>query len=272
MRPNILSLEHKLPSEEARRRLRFAAEGLEIVPNPPRAGEAATVHLFLCNEEPQPLTVRTITPRIYYFGIGACQYESLPERGPLTLPPDPTHVETLTWHWLPRSAGHRCLRIHLDIEGWEQPWIVGRNLRVIRATAEAYRWQIPFHLSNPTEQAQPLRLRLHTQSADLSERTRRVWIELPGKSGILSSGQALWLQPREEHEALLVIRAHRFATEAFELVSDVEAWLGDEFLDGIRVIVQRHAPVAQPAMPDEEQTTDSPLLVSQPAGAESWRV
>ncbi|MBX5449340.1 MAG: hypothetical protein IRZ24_04670 [Thermogemmatispora sp.] len=238
--------------------LRFAASGLEIIPNPPRAGEVVTIRLCLCNEGAQPLTVRKITPWIYSFGIGACDHECLPEKGPLTLSVDPTHVETLTWQWLPRSGGHRCLRVSLDIENVPRPWIIGCNLQVIEAAADAYRWQVPFHLANPTEQLQPLRLGLQTQSMGLRETARQVWIELPARgrgSAILSPGQTLWLQPHEQRAALLVVRIHRFAIGAFELVNDVKAWLGDQFLDGIRVIVRRRTPVALPATPGEGQAT-----------------
>ncbi|WP_069803687.1 hypothetical protein [Thermogemmatispora onikobensis] len=265
MNTNVVSLPQRFPPEEIWRQSHFASKGLEIVPNPPRVGEAASIRLLLCNETGQSLTVRKISPRVYSFGIGSLRQERLPERGPLTLAPDPARVETLTWQWLPTAAGHRCLRIHLDIEGWSDPWIVGCNLRVIEATADTSRWLVPFLLGNPTEKAQPLRLRLNLQSTGLEEGAFRAWVELPQDGRRLMLREPLWLQPHEERFALLMIRTHPQATEPFELISDVEAWLGDAFLDGIRVIVQRRLP-AEPLASPGRREVDSRFLVGLPAG------
>ncbi|MBX5455814.1 MAG: hypothetical protein IRZ31_02835 [Thermogemmatispora sp.] len=265
MTRNAVSLGQTLPPEEVWRRLRFAANGLEIVPNPPRVGETVSIRLLLCNEAGEPLTVQKATPRIYYFGMGSLKHENLPALGPVTLPADPSHIEALSWQWLPSASGHRCLRVSLEIEGWSEPWVVGCNLNVINAPADAYRWAVPFRLGNPTEKAQPLRLRLNLHSTGLGEEAFRAWVELPQDGSRLVPGQPLWLRPHEEREALLVIRAHRFATEAFELVSDVEAWLGDTFLDGIRVVVQRSAPVA-PFAALGTQPLEESLLISIPVG------
>ncbi|WP_052888310.1 hypothetical protein [Thermogemmatispora carboxidivorans] len=240
---NAVSLTRKRPPEKIWRQFHFASNGLEIMPNPPRVGEAATIRLLVCNETGQSLTVRKVSPRVYSFGIGAPKQEHLPELGPLTLAADPAHVETLTWQWLPTMAGHRCLRVHLDIEGWPDPWVVGCNLQVIEATEDACRWQVPFLLGNPTEKAQPLRLRLNFHSTGLEGGAFQAWVELPQDGRRLVLREPLWLQPHEERFAFLMIRTHPLVAEPFELVSDIEAWLGDAFLDGIRVIVRRRVPV-----------------------------
>ncbi|WP_376796643.1 hypothetical protein [Thermogemmatispora sp.] len=265
MSSKVLSLGQTLPPADLSRRLRFAAGGLTIAPNPPRVGETATIYLHVCNETGEPLQVRKIRPSVYSFGVGFLESEPLPEQGPLTLPADPTCIEVLTWQWLPLVGGHRCLRVELDIEGWLQPLIVGCNLQVIEAEAESYRWRVPFLLANPTRKAQPLRLQLHTQSLGLEARAFRFWVELAGDGSRWPLGRPLWLRPREERGAFLLIRAHPLDAGAFRLTGDIEAWLGGQFLDGIRVIVSRSAPVELAALPEAGQT--EAILV---AGGCSW--
>ncbi len=216
------------------RQFSYAAPGLSIDPDPPQVGQITTITFYLANSDSHPITVSSIEARVAHFGMGVT-WEELPPLGPFHLPADPQHIEQARLEWIPRSGGHRCLRATIHVEGQASPWYVGCNLRVIEAASDERSWSVPFRLGNPTAEPQPLRLSL-AQSG-----TQGVYGHLTLRQGErrLPLQTQDWLQPHEEREGLLLIRA--LTPEAFESVSDVQAWLGEQFLDGIRVVVRRPA-------------------------------
>jgi hypothetical protein len=255
---------------------RYASTGMVITPNPPRVGEMTTITYYLQNMEPRPITVRAIETCISAFGMGTAG-EKLPKLGPLVLPADPAHIEEVHLEWVPLRGGHRCVRAFIYLEGRAQPLWLGCNLQVIEAAADIFFWRVPFRVGNPTAKPQPLSLTLSTSPVE----GLQIAVDMPGArpaGGRHGPGrsQSYWLQPYEEREALLIVRAA--TPEAFESISDVQAWLGDQFLDGIRVIIRRPAqvrPSREPSMRrarllERSMEADEEALVTLRSGRASW--
>lgn len=216
------------------RSYRYACGGITVTPNPPQVGVATTIAMSLKNPGPEPVTVSRIETMVSQFGMGV-PWEQLPAAGPLHLPAD--HVEEVSMQWTPLKGGHRCVRANIHIETLPQPLRIGRNLQVIESEAERAAWRLPFRLGNPEDERMPIVLEVDGNNPEV------VATHLVINSHMLQPGEPIWLNAREEVNAILFLRARTNA--ALENVSTVEAYIGGRFLDGIQVVVHRPARTVQ---------------------------
>jgi hypothetical protein len=193
-------------------------------------GVETQLAFYLKNPGPEPLTVSRLEVKVAQFGMGV-GWEELPILGPITLPGDPERIEEVTMQWTPRTGGHRCVRATIHIENEPQAFHAGCNLNIIESDAERQMWNVPFRLGNPERERMPIVLAVHgpdevRQMVMINER-------------IVASGTLLWLEAGEEVDAILLLRAR--TPEALSSTIRIEAMIGDNFLDGIEVVVHRPA-------------------------------
>lgn len=228
-----------LPHVPARSRP-YAWASITVDPEPPRVGEMVRIGFPLANPGPDDVLVKLIEVSVARFGIGM-PWEKLPPIGPFQLPGDPTHIEHATVEWTPQEGGHRCVRAAIHVKGIAQPCQVGRNLQVIEAKAEEEHWRMSFRLGNPERVAAPMMLRVGgNDPAALA-----VSVLLAGRPVPLD--QPIWLEPREEVEAEMLLRARTDA--ALSHLRTLEGTIAGRLIDGIQVTVRRPARDAmQPAL------------------------
>lgn len=228
-----------LPHVPARSRP-YAWGSITVDPEPPRLGEMVTIGFPLANPGPDDVLVERIEVKVARFGIGV-PWEQLPAIGPIRLPGDPTQIEHATVTWMPREGGHRCVRAAIYVKGLAQPCQVGRNLQVIEAYAEEDSWRMPFRLGNPESVAAPIILRLGGN--DRAALAGAVLVA--GRPVALE--QPIWLEPHEEVEAVLLLRARTEA--ALSHLRTLEGSIAGRLIDGIQVTVRRPARAARPSEP-----------------------
>lgn len=219
----------------------YACQGLVVSPNPPQVGLPTKLALTLTNPGPELVVVSRVAFKIARFGMGA-RWEELPPLGPFQVPVDPAHQEVVQQEWTPTAPGHRCVQALIQIEKEPVPLHVQRNLHVIESSAERTHWQMPFVLGNPAHERMPLTLRVEGSDA-----RAQATVIVDGR--LVRAGVPIWLNPDEEVEALLLLRATN--PGALASVTSVEAFLGGQFLDGIQVVVQRAALRSVPRREDE---------------------
>ncbi|MBV9231872.1 MAG: hypothetical protein JOZ18_21360, partial [Chloroflexi bacterium] len=193
---------------------RYACAGITINPNPPQVGVVTTLGLTLKNAGPKPVTISRIETMIAQFGVGVA-WEQLPALGPFHLPADPNYIEEVTMQWTPQKGGHRCVRANIHIETLPQPLQIGRNLQVIESGAAQTNWDVPFRLGNPQDQRMPIILEIGGNSPQAID----AYVMDNGR--MVRSGEPIWLNAKEEVDAMLLLRARTNA--ALESVSTVEA-------------------------------------------------
>src|SRR5215469_6736505 len=110
----------------AARMHRYACQGLNVNPNPPRVGEVTTLALALKNTGPGAITINRIQFMVAGFGMGL-GWEQLPPIDRLTLPADSQHIEDVAVQWTPTKGGHRCVRVTIESDVLPQPLTIGRN-------------------------------------------------------------------------------------------------------------------------------------------------
>ncbi|HLV98320.1 MAG TPA: hypothetical protein VKT82_06540 [Ktedonobacterales bacterium] len=229
----------------------YVCQSIEVRPNPPKVGVPTVLALALANSGPEPLTVSRVSFKVSQFGMGA-HWEELPPLGPFQVPADSMHCEVVQQEWTPTTGGHRCVQAMIQVESLPRPIYAQRNLSVIQSSAERSGWQVPFTLGNPEEKRLPLTLRVEQQGA-------QVGTALVVNGHVVRVGEPIWLDPHEEVEAYLLLRALTAAPIASEHA--VEAFLDGRFLDGIRVALQR--PALRRFLPEEGQP--GAVLVEQEA-------
>lgn len=218
----------------------YAWCNISINPDPPRVGEITRIGFPLANPGPDEVIVERIDVSVANFGIGV-RWETLPPLGPIHLPADPLHVEHAEVKWTPETGGHRCVRAAIHVKGMAQPCQVGRNLQVIDADAQEDHWRVPFHLGNPERVPAPIVLRLGGN--DLAALDGAVLID--GRAVALN--QPMWLEPREEVDAVLLLRAHTDA--ALHHLRTIEGTIHGRLIDGVQVTIRRPAQLdAQPPL------------------------
>jgi hypothetical protein len=211
---------------------RYTSNSISIDPNPPRAGLPTTISLALKNSTQQPLTVERIEMMVAQFGMGV-PWEHLPDIGPVELLADSNVIKEVTAQWTPRAPGHRCVQGIVHVTQLAQALYARRNLQVVEADCSQALWHVPFRLGNPSEERKPIVLTIKDEYAD------DVYTRIHINSRFVLPGEEIWLNAREEVDANVIIVAR--TAEAFRSVSNVEAVLDGNFLDGIRVAVQRSA-------------------------------
>jgi len=214
---------------------RYASGGISVTPDPPQVGVATTVSLYLKNAGSKPVTVSRIETMIAQFGMGVA-WEELPALGPFQLPADPNHIEKVSMLWTPRVGGHRCVRANVHVETLPTPLRIGRNLHVIESEVERARWQVPFRLGNPEEERRPIILAVDGSTEAIAH--------LFVKGRMVHAGEPIWLDPKEEVEAFVLLRAHPHGE--LKMVHAIEASIEGRFIDGIQIVVHRPAPVEHP--------------------------
>ncbi len=241
------------------RRRAYSSQSIAVTPDPPRVGEVTTITMHLKNPGPEPATVSRIETMIAQFGMGM-RWEKLPVVGPFQLPADPNHIEEVKLEWTPKQGGHRCLRANIHIETLPDPLRIGRNLQVIESEAERARWHVPFRLGNPAAEPMPVALEIGGENLD-----GLVAHMLVGQR-MIQPGEQIWLNPGEEVDAQLLVRAR--TDDAVASIHTVEAFINGRFLDGIQVEIHRPALVARPPLyhaahmqEHEELVTDEPLVM-----------
>jgi hypothetical protein len=211
---------------------RYACTGITVTPNPPQVGVVTTLGLTLKNGGSGPITISRVETMVAQFGIGVA-WEPLPAVGPFHLPADPDYIEDVTMQWTPLKGGHRCVRANIHIETLPQPLRIGRNLQVIESEAERAMWNVPFRLGNPENQRMPIVLELGGNNP------QAVGAQVMANGRMVRSGEPIWLNAKEEVDAMLLLRARTNA--ALESANTVEATIGGRFIDGIQVVVHRPA-------------------------------
>lgn len=222
----------------ARASHRYACGGIFVTPDPPQVGVATTLGLYLKNAGTEPVTVSRVETMVAQFGMGV-GWEQLPPLGPFHLPANPEHGEEITCEWTPLTGGHRCVRALIHVETLPQPLRVGRNLQVIESQAERSHWHIPFRLGNPEAERKPVVLEIAGNMRDVIDAHVLV------NSRLARPGEPIWLDPREEVDAALLVRAR--TGSALASINTIEATIDGRFVDGIQVVVHRPAHIVHPA-------------------------
>lgn len=230
----------------------FTSQRIAITPDPPRVGEASTITMHLKNPGAEAVTVSRVETMIAQFGMGM-RWEQLPVVGPFRLPADPNHIEEITMQWTPKQGGHRCLRANIHIETLPEPLCIGRNLQVIESEAERTRWQVPFHLGNPEAERMPVALEIGGENLD------GLVAHMIVGPRVIQPGDQIWLNPGEEVDAQLLVRAR--TASAIASVHTIEAYINGRFLDGIQIEIRRPALVARVAE-QREFVADEPLVMA----------
>lgn len=218
------------------RRRAYTSQSIAIAPDPPCVGEASTITLHLKNPGSEAVTVSRVETMIAQFGMGM-SWEQLPVLGPFHLPADPNYIEEIAMEWTPKQGGHRCLRANIHIETLPTPLRIGRNLQVIESEAERRRWHIPFRLGNPEAVRAPVALEVG------GENLAGMMAHLIVGQREIQLGEQIWLNPGEEVDARLLVRAH--TPDAIASIHTIEAFINGRFLDGIQIEIHRPALVAQ---------------------------
>jgi hypothetical protein len=232
----------------------YAWGSITVNPNPPRVGEVTRIGFPLANPGPGEVIVERIDVRVAGFGMGV-GWEDAGSLGPITLAPDPNHVEETFVEWTPTTGGHRCVRAQIYVQGMESALTVGRNLDVIEAGATETRWGVPFHLGNPEPVRAPIVLRLE-QEAESDSAFLRALLRVDGRP--VAPGQPVWLEPGQEVAAELHLVAP--PGQALAAAQRVEAWIGDRLIDGIEVAIHRPA-LARPQPPAWDDGERAGVLV-----------
>jgi hypothetical protein len=243
----------------AARMHRYACQGINVNPNPPRVGEVATLALALKNTGPKAITINRVQFMVAGFGMGL-GWEQLPPIEHIILPADPQHVEDVAVQWTPTRGGHRCVRVTIESDVLPQPLTIGRNLEVIESTADRRTWQVPFRLGNPETERMPVILELGGDNADGVD----ALVLITGRP--VRAGRPVWLNAREEVEARLILHAR--TEEAIRALKTVEAHIQGRFIDGIQVEVYRPAytgrrPMMEPGseMRSEAERINEPAVM-----------
>lgn len=210
----------------------YAWDSVTVNPNPPRVGEMTRIGFPLANPGPGEMMVERIEVSVAAFGMGV-PWEHIGTLGPISLPPNPRHVEEAFVEWTPTHGGHRCVRAQIHVRG-ERSLLVGRNLDVIEAGADESSWRLPFHLGNPERQRAPIVLRMETED-DAAALHAMVRVG----ARMVRAGQPIWLEPGEVVPAEMRLAAA--PGPALAAVQRVEAWIGERLIDGIQVTVSRPA-------------------------------
>jgi hypothetical protein len=233
------------------RRRAYTSQSIAVYPDPPQVGEATTIRIHLKNPGSEAVTVSRVETMIAQFGMGM-SWEQLPVLGPFHLPADPNYIEKITMEWTPKLGGHRCLRANIHIETLPTPLRIGRNLQVIESEAERARWNIPFRLGNPEAERAPVALEVGGENLD------GMMAHLIVGQGVIQPGEQVWLNPGEEVDARLLVRAR--TPDAIASVHTVEAFINGRFLDGIQVEIHRPALVAR-VSEQREFVVEEPLMM-----------
>ena len=241
------------------RRRAYTSQSIVVTPDPPQVGVATTISIHLKNPGSEAVTVSRIETKIAQFGMGVC-WEQLPVVGPFQLPADPAHIEEINLEWTPKQGGHRCLRANIHIETLPEPLRIGRNLQVIESEAERTRWQIPFHLGNPEAERMPVALEIG------GENMVGLMAHMIVGPRMIQPGEQIWLNPGEEVDAQLLVRAR--TADAIASVHTIEAFINGRFLDGIQIEIHRPALIARPplyravhSLEQEEPVTNKSLVI-----------
>lgn len=236
---------------------RYACRSISVTPSPPRIGEATTLALAFKNTGPEAITLTRIQFLIAAFGMGL-GWEQLPAIEHLCLPANPQHVEEVAVQWTPTRGGHRCVRVIIESDVLPQPLRIGRNLEIIKSTADRNTWHVPFHLGNPENERMPVMLELggdHTDGVDAI-------VLINGRP--VHRGQPVCLNAGEAADARLLLRAR--TPEAIRAVKTVEASIQGRFVDGIQIEVYRPAFIGRSPLREPEQGMRSKLeYIDEPA-------
>jgi hypothetical protein len=228
----------------------YASRGINVTPNPPCVGEPTSIAILLNNPGAAALTVERIAVKIARFGMGL-HWEELPPLGPFIIAADPTQSTEIAQEWTPTTGGHRCVRAAIHVDSLQQPLMVGCNLQIVESTATQRAWQVPFRLGNPGRERAPLVLAVNAAEpvrAAIYARNRHV-----------RAGEPIWLEPGEEIDAMLVLRAHTPAT--IDTTPTVEAYIHGQLIDGIAVHLLRPAYVLACIQDAERAHTDDFLTL-----------
>jgi hypothetical protein len=214
----------------------YACHGISVTPNPPRVGEVTTLALALKHSGPEPMTIDRIEFKLAGFGMGV-RWEELPPVEQIHLPADPEHVEEVSVEWTPTTSGHRCVQATIYATPLPQPLRIRRNLHVIESAEASSTWHVPFRLGNPEDERMPVVVEVGGNATD------SIMTRLVVNRRLVQAGQPVWLDAREEVEAMLILHAR--TREAIEAVRTVEARIMGRLIDGIQVEVRRpaYAPV-----------------------------
>lgn len=230
----------------------YASRGIGVTPNPPQVGAPTAITLYLTNPESRPVTITRIETMIAQFGMGLT-WEKLPVVGPFELPADSDYIEEVRLEWTPQKGGHRCVRATIYTEPLSQPLHIGCNLHVIEAEAEHSMWQVPFRLGNPEAERAPVALAVGGQHPDA------LMARLIVGQRMVHPGEQIWLNPGEEVDAQLLLRAR--TPEAIESIHTIEAFINGRFIDGIQVELHRPAFVARQFMSSAERVSEPERIV-----------
>ena len=223
-----------VPTRPAQARA-YAWSQVRVEPNPPRVGSPTHITFPLANGDPEPVVVERIVTRVAQFGMGV-PWETLAAIGPYALPADPKLVVEASVEWVPKSAGHRCVRAEIVVAGAPQPLMVGCNLDVIRADALDSDWRVRFHLGNPDPEIAPITLHMEDVNAPSMLLASLLVAGRP-----VGLGEPVWLRPGEVVPAELVLTAE--PGPAIATLQRIEATINGRLVDGIQVSLLRPAQV-----------------------------
>ncbi len=211
---------------------RYMCQAIDVNPDPPLVGETTTLTLALKNVGPEAVTVKHIQFMIAAFGMGVA-WEKLPLIDSMVLPSSPTHVERVSVQWTPTVGGHRCVRVEIEVAHLPSPLHIGRNLTVLNSSADRRQWHMPFRLGNPADRRMPIAL-------ERSETLPQGVVAAILVNGLpVAKGQPVWLNAREEVDALMVLHAR--TEDELAVIETVEAFSEGRLIDGIRIELYRPA-------------------------------
>jgi hypothetical protein len=228
----------------------FMGRSLCVTPNPPVVGQPCQLAVALHNAGAVPVEIARVEMRVAFFGMGM-QWEDVPAPGPLTVAPGAT--AEIASPWRPTAGGHRCVRATIEqIAPTPHTYHLGCNLDVIDAEAHEGQWRMPFWVGNPTAAPAPIELIVSDASEQLD-----ALVLVHGRP--YRRDQPLWLDPGAAVEAEVVLRAARPGMLA--ALQTVEARLHGQLIDGIAIVVRRHASIrASIALPSEGYRASDELV------------
>jgi hypothetical protein len=205
-----------LPNDEPM----FAEGEISIHPYPLVAGHPSTIQVRVTNNTATPQLVNVAfqtSPN--KFGIGL-DFNSFDNRSALI----PAHGSAIVQGvYIPIATGHYCIQIVVTGPGLSQPLVTQRNLDVSENLQPGV--------------ADPLTFKVRNNSSAAADISLVVDNTCPGWTAVISSpagGVLVNMAPGEIRNATLTVTPPNPVTFGSACHIDVQAWIGDQMIGGIR--------------------------------------
>lgn len=198
----------------------YAEDEIEIYPYPLVAGRVTELSVRIRNLTgiAQTVTVAFETSP-ERFGIGL-SYGPIPVAGnPRVVVLPPMGSVEVALNWTPATSGHYCIRVKIESRG-HPPVYTYRNLDVTENLQPGVRDDLPFAVRNPT--------------AAKADMVLVVDNTCPGWTAWVTPAVLAGMMPGEVRTATLSVVPPADRPLGTECHIDVQAWIGDQLIGGIR--------------------------------------